>query len=188
MPAFETATGSRRDVNLPRTEWPELQKATEAYEDLRRERKVTQARAATLSGKRHNVEAQATRDLANAIRDGKGEEAVAAKVDKEVAAIDKEAAACDRRLRAIEEALDSVELDLIEVVDENRDEWLEETETKVETAYAGYRDAVTVVAAKRHDLSRAHALRSWLRGFPDNVESYKIGQGVLPKLRGQNPA
>lgn len=186
MPAFETSTGSRREINLPTTEWPELQKVIEAYEDLRRERKVTQARAVTLTQERHTAEAQATQALAKAIREGKGEEAVAAKVEKEAARIDKEAAACERRLLAIEEALDSAEFDLIDVVENNRATWLEEIEAEVDSAYVEYRSAVAVLAGKRLVLSRVHALRSWLRGFPDEVESYKVGQGVLPKLRGQN--
>ena len=147
---------------------------------------MTQARAVTLTQQRHTAEAQATQALAKAIREGKGEEAVAAKVEKETARIDKEEGACERRLLAIEEALDSAELDLIEVVDANRETWLGETEAKVDAAYDEYRSSVAVLAEKRGALSRVHALRSWLSGFPDNVESYKVGQGVLPKLRGQN--
>ena len=54
MPVFETPGGTRMDINLPQTEWPELQGAVEAYATLRRELRATRARCgaivATASG------------------------------------------------------------------------------------------------------------------------------------------
>ena len=188
MPVFETAAGTRKEIHLPTTLWPELTKAKQAYEDLQREAKVTRAKAVTLRGTRQTIETQAARDLAKAIAEKKGEDAIASRVEKELADIEKQLAACERRMRAIEEALDTAEVNLIEVVDDNRDAWLEDAAIDVESAYAEYREAVKVLAEKRRALSKAHALRSFVRGFPEEVESFKIGQGVLPKLRSQNGA
>jgi hypothetical protein len=188
MPIFETPGGTRRDINLPQTEWPELKKATDAYATLKRELRATRARKASLESDRVRAENTATRAVKDAIREGKGEKEAVEKHDKEIERIDREIAACDRRIRALEDALDEAESEIVLVVDDNREAWLEELAPTVEEALDAYREAVSAVAAARGTVSRLYALRGWLRGFPEDVVTFKIGTGVLPKLRNFNGA
>src|SRR4051812_45081938 len=106
MPIFETPGGTRMDIHLPRTEWPELQGAIDAYATLKRELRATHARKASLDSDRLKAEAAATRAVKDAIREGKGEQDAVAKLDRDLERIDREIAACDRRVRAIDDALD----------------------------------------------------------------------------------
>jgi tetratricopeptide (TPR) repeat protein len=188
MPIFETPGGTRREIHLPNVEWPELKKAIDEYAKHKTRMRATRSRLGFLNGEKQRVEQAATVALKTAIRDGKGEKGVADKFDEKLAQIDSEAADCDRLMRALDQALDEAEADLILVVDDHRDEWLDELEGEVASALDEYRAAIEVVEKKRGDLSRVYALRSWVRGFPEEVESFVIGRGVLPKLKSLNGA
>ena len=56
----------------------------------------------------------------------------------------------------------------------------------VEAELEEYRAAIDVLAQKRSALSQSYALRAWLKGFPEEIESFRVGVGVLPKLKGQH--
>jgi len=186
MPVFETPGGSRMDIALPQTEWPELKEAIDAYTTLKRELKVTRARKASLEVECQKTERTATRAVKDAIRAGKGEKEAVAKFDKDLEKIEREIAACERRSKAIDEGLDEAESELILVVDDHREEWLAEVTPEVTAALDAYREAVQALGSKREAVSHVYALRDWLRGFPEEVMSFKTGSGILPKLRSPN--
>ena len=179
MPVFETARGSRMQIVVPRTEWPELEKAKEDYGRLLQERKVTGSRVSALQRDREKTERADATALAKWLKEGKkGKEPESKEVEK----IDKEIAACERRLVALEEALDDAEADLIEVVDEHRSEWKPRAEKELESAYAVYAEVVEALARAHEAVSAKLGLRSWLRDFPEEA-SYKPRGMLLPALR-----
>src|SRR3954469_8165551 len=124
-PDIFVSTGGRRiDLHLPPAPWPELKKAKEEYERLRAERKATEKRLGGLRGKRHHAEHADRVALAQALKDGTKEPG-----EDKIEKIDKEILACNRRLEALEIALDTAEVELVEVLDLNRDEWLADIST-----------------------------------------------------------
>src|SRR5215211_69389 len=138
MPVFETNSGHRLQIQLPRhAPWDELKEAREEYERLMQERRVTNRRLGALMRERDSAINRDRMALAQAIKEGKAEPG-----DKNVQQVEKEVAACRRRIEAIEIALDDAEQALIDVVDEYRDDWIEETEPTLDEAYAAYADAI----------------------------------------------
>jgi hypothetical protein len=179
MPVFETERGSRLRVVLPQTDWKELTRAAEAYGTLLQERKVTESRLYTLRNEREKAERKDARELATWLKEGKkGKEPEPNAVEK----IDKETRACERRLVGIDEALDDAESDLINVVDEHREEWKEAAEVELTSAYDEYAAAVEQLAEVHDRLSASLGLRSWLQFFPE--DPFYIPRGMLlPTLR-----
>ncbi len=186
MPVFETSRGGRIDLSLPRTQFPELNEVVEAYEQLRRERKVTSSRLSGLTRQREKAIEADRRTLADWIRKGqKGAEPG----PKEVEKVEKEIAACNRRLEALEEALDDAERDLIAVVDEHREAWVEQAEVEHAAAREEFAGAVEALALSRQALSERFALVFWLRHFPDEERgaiSYRVRGSYLPPLKAEN--
>jgi hypothetical protein len=165
MPAF----GTRLDITLPQTEWPELQAATEGYNRLKAERKATQQR---LGGLRHRRERAVEADrvaLAQAIREEKPDPG-----DKTVEKFDKELLACNRRLEALEVALDEAEVELIDVIDRHRNEWLEQAEAKLDSAYETYAEAIETLAAAGDAVAREWGLVRWIKNFPEEEVAYRV--------------
>lgn len=182
MPVFETSRGGRLDIGLPRTQWRELESAREAYEQLKRERNVTASRVLSLERKREKAIDADRRALAVWIKNGqKGAEPG----PKEVEKIENEIRACNRRLEAIEDALDDAETDLIAVIDEHRDAWVEEVEDTHAQAREEYERAVEALSAARDVVSERFSLLYWLRWFPDEEKgavSYRVRGSYVGKL------
>lgn len=181
MPVFETPGGSRLQLALPRTDWPELQEATEAYSSLLKERRVTSSRLGQLKRDRERAVEVDRAALGKAIKEGKPDPG-----DKNVEKIEKEIRACNRRLEALEHALDSAESDLIDVLDEHRDEWLAQADEAVEKAQAQYAEAIDAVSVASHAYAGALALRGWVRSFPEEETTFRVRERFLPRLRNAN--
>ena len=181
MPVFETSAGRRIQLSLPRTKWKEFEEAAEAYRKLVREKKATSTRLRTLVGKRERAINEDRIALAKAIREGKSDPG-----DKAVEQVEKEIAACNRRLEALEHALDEAETDLIDVLDEHREEWLEEAKESLTAARDAYAETVEALAQAREKVSATWGLAYFIEHFPEEVISYKPGTAVLPNLRAQN--
>lgn len=181
MPIFETPGGSRLQLALPQTAWPELQEASDAYTTLLKERRVTSSRLSQLKSDRERAIAADRAALGKAIKDGKPDPG-----DKNVEKIEKEIAACNRRLEALEHALDAAESDLLDVLDANRDAWVEELDEAVVQAQAQYAAAVEAAAAASHAYSTSLALRNWVRSFPDGETTFRVRERFVPRLKNQN--
>jgi hypothetical protein len=180
MPVFETARGGRLDLALPHTRWKELEEAVDAYEKLKRERKVTNSRLAGLTREREKAIEADRRALAKAIKEGKRDPG-----NKAIERIEKEIQACNRRLEALEEALDDAEGDLIAVVDEHREAWVEEAEAAHLEAREAYAEAVEELSLSRTVLAERFSLYSWVKHFPDEelgTLSYRVRDSYLPGL------
>ena len=177
MPIFETSNGRRIDLRLPPTEWPEMQKAKENYERLKAEQRAAQQRLGSLRRKREQAVEADRIALAKALKEG-ADEPTEAKVDQ----IDKELLARNRRLEALERALDDAEADVLAVVDEHRDEWLEEVSATVDAAYEKYAEAVEAFAAVTDSVYSAWALWRWVKFFPDEEMSYRVRAGHVAGL------
>jgi len=184
MPVFETSGGARIAITLPPTKWKEFEEAAEAYRQLQRERKVTDTRLRSLVNSREGAINADRMALAKSIREGKPDPG-----DKTVEKIEKEIQACKRRLEAIEHALDDAESELIEVVDDYRDDWLPETEEALAQAREEYAEKVEALAKARARVSAAWGLVHWVRHFP-NAEvgaiSYRVRGSVVGRLKGLN--
>lgn len=163
MAAFETGRGTRVFLQLPSTEWPELQKAKEAYEERRAKQRAAQQRLGSLRGKREKAIHADRVALAEAIKDGKDDPG-----DKAVEKIDKEMLEVNRLLEALDIALDDGELDIINVVDEHRDDWHGEANEKLDSAYEKYAEAVETLASAADAVFEAWALFRWTKNFPES--------------------
>jgi len=119
MPIFETSTGSRFDLLLPHTEWPELQRAVAEYQFLLNERKAAGYRMGALVQEQERAIRKDLDALKKTLLEG-GEDPGA----KHEAKAKKEAEAAKRRYDALDLALEDAEVKLIEIVDAHRDEWL----------------------------------------------------------------
>lgn len=181
MPIFETPGGSRLQLSLPHTEWPELQVASEAYTTLLKERRVTASRLSQLKTDRERAVTADRSALGKAIKEGKPDPG-----DKNVEKIEKEIAACNRRLEALEHALDTAESDLLDVLDEHRDAWVKELDESVTQAQAKYAEAIDAVATASHAYSNALALRNWVRSFPDGETTFRVRERFVPRLKNPN--
>lgn len=162
MPIFETPNGKRMELMLPgATPWDELNAVTEEYKKLLRERRV--------AGRRMGATANA---LENAIRkdlEALKEALVAGKPDpgpKNEEKAKKEAEAAKRRYEALDLAIEDVEVKLIEVIDEHRDEWVEEIEGQEEKARELFALTLEQLTSNRNRLAIRRGLKYWLQNFP----------------------
>src|SRR5437870_4491307 len=130
MPIFETHNGKRMELMLPSgTPWEELNTVTNEYKTLLRNRRAASRR---VGATKNALETAIRKDL-EALKDA----LVAGKEDpgpKNEEKAKKEAEAAKRRYDALDLAIEDVEIKLIELIDEHRDEWVEEMEGKVEEA------------------------------------------------------
>lgn len=181
MPIFETGRGTRMQLVLPRTTWKELESVVEGYEQLKRERKVTEKALSVIEKGRVAVLAGHQIALANAIRLGKEEPE-----EPDLASLYKEEQAARRRLDAIEIALDDTETELVAVLDEHRAAWTEEAQATFEEAKAEYAEKVEALAMARLKVSAKFALLRWVRGFPEEEVSYRVRAGYVGKLQSVN--
>jgi chromosome segregation ATPase len=175
MPIFETATGSRLDLVLPDTHWPELQKAVESYRDLLMQRRVAAARLDTLNDERIKALEADRAALAKAIRAKKPDPGSGA-VEK----IDKEIVVCKRRFEALDVAIEQAELDLLAAIEENRETWIAETEESVESVSRKFEETIEPMNAARLELASLRSLRNWLTRFPDEQASYRH---IVPSIQ-----
>lgn len=176
MSVFESARGRRLDITLPPPGSLEgLDAVAQAYERLKRERKVTATRLGGLRGERERVVDQERAALARALKDGK-EVPKTSKVEK----IDRDISAAEQRLAALEEALDLASEELIVVADECCEEWTEQVLGEVSTAQREYQEAVEVLASASGEVLAKIALLRWARLFPEDEISYRVrGSNVL---------
>ncbi len=181
MPIFETPGGSRQQLALPQTQWPEMQQASEAYTSLLKERRVTSTRLGQLRADRDRAVNADRSALGKAIKEGKPDPG-----DKNVEKIEKEIRACNRRLEALEHALDAAESDLLDVLDEHREEWVEELDEATAQAQATYAEATDALTSASRGYSQALALRSWVRSFPEEETTFRVRERFLPTLKNQN--
>lgn len=175
---FETGSGRALQIELPQTGWDELEAVRTAFEELRKERRVTSTRLASLQSERERAVMKDRDALAQAIRKGKADPG-----GKAVEKVEKDIAACTRRLEALEVALEDTERDLIAVVDEHRDEWAGEAEDHLADARAEYAEAVESLARAYGRVSAAHALVRWARLFPEGETSFRVRGAQLESLK-----
>jgi hypothetical protein len=182
MPIFENARGRRLEIQLPDTEWAELQKAVVEYRTLQRERKVAGHRLDSLERDRQKAVETDKQALSKWLRDQSGPEPKANAAEK----VAKEIEACKRRYDALDLALDTAGVELIDLVDEHRKEWLEEVEVSLEASRGRYEEAVEALHEARVAMSREFALRRWITQFPDVVSFRTVVPVVrtLPSLNG----
>lgn len=181
MPLFETPGGTRLQLALPRTEFAELQEASDAYSTLLKERRVTSSRLSQLKADRNRAIEADREALGKAIKDGTPDPG-----DKNVEKIEKEIRACNRRLEALEHALDAAEGDLLDTLDEHREEWVAKVEESVSEAQERYASAIDAVADASNAYASSLALCSWLRSFPDEETTFRVRERHLPRLKNQN--
>lgn len=175
MPIFEAPNGKRMELLLPgNTGWPELDAVIEEYKTHLRNRRV----AARRVGATANALENAIRKDLEALKDA----LVAGQPDpgpKHEEKAKKEAEAAKRRYDALDLAIEDVEIKLIEVIDEHRDEWVEEMEGKEEKAREVFALAIEELAAHRTRLAMRRGLKYWLQNFPEQP-SFRFG--VSPVL------
>jgi uncharacterized protein YukE len=183
MPS-ELASGRRFEVAVPSSSnWEELNEAAETYRRLVQERNVTARRLGGLQGERVRAVEQERHALAAWL---KSDRSTKEPDSSKVAKIDKEIKAAERRLLAVEEAIDDAISDLIAVVDEHRDEWREDAERALAQERAQYAEAVEALAQAREKVSAAYALTSWVNGFPEFEQTFRVRGAVVGSLKAEN--
>ena len=126
-----------------------LDEATETYERLKRERKVTATRLGGLRGDLERAKDQERAALARALKEDKA----APKLSK-VEKIEKDIVVAEQRLAALEEAIDLATDDLIVVADDHREEWTETVLAEVAEAQTEYAEAVEASRLRRRRCAR----------------------------------
>ena len=106
-------------------------------------------------------------------------ERIAANVDSDPPA----AIASSKEL--VESAIESASTDLIDVVDEHREEWDADAYAQLQDAQAGYAEAIESAAAAARTVFEKLAVLRWVRLFPE-VLFYSVGDGKVPGLMAPN--
>jgi hypothetical protein len=178
MSAFESGRGRRLELTLPRTDWPDLERPVIQYLQLQLERKATRSRIGHAGAEKEKRIAQHKRDVTKWLRSGKkGKEPVLTGVDK----LDKEVEACTMRLESIEDALAEAEQELIDAVEEHRDEWAGDVDEKYRAALAEYAEVVEQLATARAKVSQIFSLLFWVQKFPEETH-YRVRGSRVPAL------
>jgi len=178
MPLHETPGGTRMQMRLPDTEWAPLQKVVAAYRDLEARMRAARVRLGSLEGtERERAEQKDRRAYVKEIREGNDDHPGTPETDK----VDREIKQCRDLIAALDVALDEAETDLVAVVDEHRQAWLEEIEAQVEKQRKTYAKAIESVASERGALDVSFALLRWTRDFPE-VGSYRPQSGYVRAL------
>lgn len=174
MALFETATGSRIEVRLPDVEWDELRAAVEQYRAHTRERRAVAARIDVLEREKDAAIRKDLEALAQALRDSKPDPG--AKAEEKVK---KELEAARRHFEALNLMLDDAEERLLEVVDEHKDDWIEEVQSELAEHRAAYEQAIETLRTTRAVVASKHSLVRWLTNFPDQASF----RDVVPPVR-----
>jgi hypothetical protein len=159
-----------------KTGWEELDAVTEEYRGLLRHKRA----AARRMGATVRAQEEAVRKDLDALK----EAIVAGNPDpgpKHEEKAKKEAEAAKRRYEAIDLAIEDVEIKLIDLIDANRDEWIEEMETKEEKAREVFALAIDELGAHRMRLAYRRGLKYWLQNFPEQA-SFRFAIGPVLKL------
>jgi hypothetical protein len=149
----------------------ELQKPVKEYRDLISRRHAELTRIGTLERQRVGAIEKDRIALARALREG-GEDPG----DKAVEKIDKDLAQTRRRVEALEVAIEEAEQELIQAVDDNRSEWLEDTEAEIDRVAGEYLATVEALEAARTKLTERVTLRTFVTNFPEG-KGYFAGTG-----------
>ena len=174
MPVFETSVGTRLEIVLPDTEWPELQEAVDEYRKLQAARKAAAGELDKLTNDLGRAVQQDRAAHAAAIREGKPDPG-----GKAVEKIEKDIIACKRRYEALDVALEDAEIELLDVRDKNNERWLEEIDGSLGQVREEYEGAIDALVEKRLALARSQSLRRWVVNFPAQA-SYRF---VVPGVR-----
>jgi hypothetical protein len=181
-PLLEGPRGGRLQITLPKVEWPELKQAIEKYRDSDSKLRATYQRLSTLRNvERERAEVKDRRALKKALSENKSDPGTP-ETDK----IDKEIEFCKRHVKALEELLDEAEMELLEVLQDNRETYLAEIEARIERARDEYGEAVEALVTPRRKLSAAQALLYWVRDFPEVLSYRPSADGRVLALVGLN--
>ena len=180
MAVFETERGRRLSIALPPSPWPELAEVADTYRRLTGEEKATRARLTALQVDRQHAVEQDNFELGQALKANRKP-----KASTKVESLDKEIKATERHLAGVESAIESASSDLIDVVDENREEWDEEASSQLKDAQAEYAEAIEAAANAARTVFEKLGLLRWVRLFPE-VLFYSVGDGKVPGLMAPN--
>jgi hypothetical protein len=179
--SWENVRGGRRIVlQLPDVpHYPELQAAIEAYRKAHENRRLTSIRLQSLEAERHGAQEKDKRALAEAMRQGKDDPGTPT-ADK----VETEYRNTLRHMEAAELVTSETEDELVQVVEEHREERQRDAEKRAEKAREKYAKAVDAAMAAHSELAAAQALMRWVRDFPE-VPSYRVVAPPLRSLKGE---
>lgn len=180
MAVFETERGKRLTITLPPSPWLELSQVADTYRRLTGEEKATRTRLNGLHAERERAVEQDAYELGQALKEKRKP-----KASTKVETLDKEIKAAERHLAGVESAIESASTDLIDVVDEHKEEWDRDAEAQLQGAQSQYAEAVEAAAAAARKVFEKLALLRWVRLFPE-VAFYSVGDGKVPGLMAPN--
>ncbi len=158
-----------------------IRAAAAEYARLLGEHQASSTAAHGLEQARHEAVEVDRRAYADALRAGKGKDDPGQPATERA---DAEILKTRRREEALAVAVAAARTDLIDAVDQHRDEWAAALQKQLEGARDKLREAVDQVSAAHADLAEAHAGVSWLEAFPEQ-SLWRPGRfaAQLPALR-----
>jgi hypothetical protein len=178
MPLFETGRGTRRELSVPGgTGWDDLDRAQRKHMELLAEQKLLYRTQGSLSHKRKKLEESDRLALADPqFNDPKAE----LEPNPEIEKIAKELDAVKRRAAALDDAIDRAELELVSLIEANREAWAEEISPEVDAAFAEYAKQIDALEDARRKVAHKNSVYWWLRNFSSvdpKLASYKSPSG-----------
>jgi hypothetical protein len=154
--------------------------------ELLAEQKLLFRHKGTLAHKRKQLEEADRRALADAQFDNPKAELPP---NPKIAKVTKEIEAVERRTASLDDAIDRAEMQLVEVIEANREAWAEAISPEVDQAYTEYEAQITALEAARRQVSHKLSIYQWLRNFstahPKDA-SYKPSFGSWVPLKQLN--
>jgi uncharacterized protein YukE len=182
MSVAEIESGRRLDVQVPPTSnWAELEQPAAKYREVVGKRNAAARRLSGLQGELQRATDADRIALAKAIKEG-AKDPGPSRVEK----IKKEIAACERFLASSEEAVDMALQDVIDAVDEHRDEWQGEAEEALQEARRAYAETVEEMVAAKEHVSAKYALLAWVAGFPEQELTFRVRGSYGGGLKAEN--
>jgi len=174
MPLFETGRGTRLELTVPMgTGWDALEGARSKYTSLLSEQKTLQRTKGSLNVKRKRLEEADRIALAEAQYD---DPKAHLEPNPEIEKIAKEIEAVDRRTASLGDAIDRAEVVLADVIEANKERWIEEISPEVDEAFSEYARQIDALEAARQTVARKNTIYWWLRNFDPadpKVAAYK---------------
>jgi hypothetical protein len=166
---LRTAGGRRVALNLPSgTGFPEVEKARQELQRLTGERRETAGRHRELVTAREAAKQGDLELAAQAIRGGK-----AAPKTRAVDAVDAELEKLQEHLAAVDTAIDMCENELVEAVEQQREQRVGELDEQLVQAQARWREQIDALEAQLATINQVGSLRNWYRDFPGKFPSFR---------------
>jgi hypothetical protein len=164
-----TRSGRRVALNLPEgSGLEEVEAARTELARLNRARRESEERRRVLFNSREEAKQADLAAAGRAVRAGKKEPTTRA-----VEAVDEEISKLEEHLAAVDEAIDQVERELVEAVEQQREQRVAELDEQFAKELADWREGILERVDQLERINQVGSLRAWYRDFPGKFPSFR---------------